>query len=65
MKTYTHLWQYFARFFLEWEIFETTFAGNIKLHILGPVHFSLPECRAVCEIMQKNAVEPDKPQMTI
>jgi len=34
MKTSTHLWQYLAHFFLEWEIFQTKVVEKIKTHVL-------------------------------
>jgi hypothetical protein len=34
MKTYVHLWQYLAEFFLESEMFQTEVLGTIKTHIL-------------------------------
>ena len=34
MKTYVHLWQYLAEFFLESEVFQTKVVGTIKTHIL-------------------------------
>jgi hypothetical protein len=39
-------------------------AEKIKSHILCRIMFSL-ENRAICEIMLKNIVELDRPQMTI
>jgi hypothetical protein len=40
------------------------FAEKIKTHILRSNTF-FPENRAVYEVMWKNMVEPDRPQMTI
>jgi hypothetical protein len=40
MKTYVHLWQYLAEFFLEWEMFQTKFVEKIKTHILHSITFS-------------------------
>jgi hypothetical protein len=45
MKTYVHLVQYLAEFFLEWETFQTKVVEEIKTHILRPINFS--ENRAV------------------
>jgi len=39
-------------------MFETKVVGKIKIH-------DFPENRAVYEIMWKNALEPDRPQVTI
>jgi hypothetical protein len=33
MKTYVHLWQYLAEFFLEWEIFQIKVTEKIKTRI--------------------------------
>jgi hypothetical protein len=44
-------------------MFQTKVVEKIKTHILGPVTFS--EDHAVREIMWKNMVEPDMPQITI
>ena len=33
MKTFPHLWQYLAKFFLEWEMFHTEVVEKIKTHI--------------------------------
>jgi hypothetical protein len=40
MKLFSHLWQYLAEFFLEWEIFQINVVEKIKIHILRPVTFS-------------------------
>ena len=63
MKTFSRLWQYLAKFFLDWEIVQTKVAEKIKTHILCSVTF--PESRVVYEIMSKNMVEPGRPQITI
>jgi hypothetical protein len=34
MKTFSHLWQYLAYFFLEWEMFQIKVADEIKSQIL-------------------------------
>ena len=46
MKTYPHLWQYLAEFFLEWEFFQIKVVEKIKTHILCSVTF-FSENRAV------------------
>jgi hypothetical protein len=38
MKTYVHLWQYLAEFFLEWKMLQRKVVERIKTHIL----FSIP-----------------------
>ena len=43
MKTFSHLWQYLAEFFLEWEMFWKFFFENRPLY----------------EIMSRNVVEPE------
>jgi hypothetical protein len=56
MKTCSHLWQYVAKFFLEWEnVLDKSCRENQKL-------FS--ENVALYEIMSKNVLEPEGPQMT-
>jgi hypothetical protein len=45
-------------------MFPTKFVEKIKTHILFSVTFFAPENRAVYEIMWKNMVEPERPQMT-
>jgi hypothetical protein len=75
MKTYVHL--YLAELFLKCEMFQTKvakkikthifsqfFTFNYKTHILCSITF-FPENRAIYEIMWKNVVEPDSPQITI
>jgi hypothetical protein len=49
MKTYVHLWQYLAEFFLEWEIFQTKFVDKIITNILFSITFFVFENRAVYE----------------
>jgi hypothetical protein len=44
-------------------MFQTKVIEKIKTHILCSITFSAN--RAVCEIMWKSMVEPDRPQMTI
>ena len=39
MKTYVHLWQYLAEFFLEWETFQMKLVEKITTHVLWPVNF--------------------------
>jgi hypothetical protein len=39
MKTYVHLWQYLADFFLEWEVFQTKVVEKIKRHTLSSITF--------------------------
>jgi hypothetical protein len=44
--------------------FSDKIVEKIKTHILCSINF-FPENRALYEIMWKNVVEPDRPQMTI
>jgi hypothetical protein len=45
-------------------MFQTQFAEKLEIHILFSITFFF-ENLAVYEIMQKNAVEPGRPQVTI
>ena len=62
MAIYVHLWC-LAQFFLEWEMFQTEVAE--KKHAIY-VQFPPPwkSCR-LWDNVEKNIVEPDRPQMTI
>ena len=62
MKKFSHLCKYIAKIFLESEIFYAKVVEKIKIHILYSVTFS--ENRVFLEIMPKNVVEPEGPQMT-
>jgi hypothetical protein len=61
MKTFSHLWQYLAKFFLECEMFQTQVVEKIKTHTLFSITFFFENC-AVYEKMAKNMVEPKGPQ---
>ena len=63
INTFSHLWQYFAELFLEWRMFQIRVVEIIKIHILCRIKFF--ENRAVCGIMSKDLMEPERPQMTI
>jgi hypothetical protein len=39
MNTFSHLWQYLVKLFLEWEMFQTKVVEKIKTHILCSVTF--------------------------
>jgi hypothetical protein len=43
MKTYLHLWHHLAKFFLEWEIFQTTGLEIIETHFMFSFFVSLPK----------------------
>ena len=64
MKTNIHLWLYLAQFFLEREMFQMKAVEEIKAHTLCLI-IPPPRNCAVYEIIWKNVVEPDRPQMTI
>jgi len=63
MKTNIHLWLYLGQF-LEWEMFQTKVVEKIKAIILCVIFFP-PINLAVYEIIWKNVVEPDRPQLTV
>ena len=50
-------------FFIEGEIVQTKFVKKVNTHTLCSITFS--ENLAVYEIMQKDTVQPGRPQMTI
>jgi len=59
-----------AEFLLEWETFEAKFCRDkqntrVEYDNFPPPTPLTPENRAVYEIMWKNTVQPDRPQMTI
>jgi len=54
----------FCTLFLEWEVFQTKFEEKMKTHI-SCSYFFFFEIRAIYEIMWKNIIEPNKPQVTI
>ena len=45
MKTFSHIWQYFAKFFLEWQMFRTKVVEKIKTHISFAITFFRKSCR--------------------
>jgi hypothetical protein len=46
-------------------MFQTKFRVNQDTYFIFNTFFFIIESRAVCEIMWKNMVQPDRPQMTI
>ena len=64
MKTNTHFWSYLSQVFLEWEIFHTKSVWKIKTHFIFYIIF-FPENHVAYEIMWKNMVEANRPQMII
>jgi len=53
---------YLAQFFLEWEMLQKNIVEKIKIHCLRSATFFN---YVIYEIMWKNMVEPDRPQMTM
>jgi hypothetical protein len=57
MKTFSHLWQYLAEFFLEWELFQIKVVEKIKIHILCPITFFSPrKSRRLSDNVEKYGV---------
>ena len=52
MQTFSHLWQYLAKLFLERETFEIKVVEKIKIHILCPTTFFRKSCR-LCDNVEK------------
>ena len=44
MNTFSHFWQYLAKFFLEWQMFHIKVAYKIKTHILCSITFFREPC---------------------
>jgi hypothetical protein len=68
MKIDIHIVSHLAQLFLEREIFQTKFVEKIIKHILRSIYtyiYFFFEICALCEIMWKNIVEPERPGMTI
>ena len=67
MKTYVHLWSYLAEYLLERETFQTKVLGKLNNIFYIQYFFppTSPDNRAVYELMWKNMVEMDRPQITI
>ena len=66
MKTYMHFLTYLSQFFPECEMFQIKVVEKIKTCILCSVTFFFFFAnRGIYEIMWKNIVESDRPQMTI
>jgi len=62
MKTNVCFLSYLTQFLLEWEMFQTNFAEEIKTHFVFSEFF---ENFAIYDITWKTTVQPDRPQMTI
>jgi len=65
MKSNIHFSSNLAQYFLEWEMFQIKVLEKIKTPNSYSIIFLFFENRAVYEIMWKNIVEKDRPQMTI
>ena len=63
MKTDGHFLSFLAQFLLELEMLQTKVVEKIKSHILCPITF-FPLKSCCYEIMWKNIVEQDRPQIT-
>ena len=59
MKTYVHLWQYLAEFFLEGKMFEIILQRKSRQQFM--INSFFPENLDVYDIMWKNMVEPGRP----
>ena len=64
IKPNIQFWSYLAQFFLEWEMFQTKGVEKFETHILCSIT-PPPENLAVYEIMWKNMLVTDRPQMAI
>ena len=60
-----YFWSYLAQLFLDWKIFQTKVLEEIKTSHFVFSNFFFFENRAVYEIMWKNILKLDGPQMTI
>ena len=65
MKTNIHFWSYLTQLFLELETFQIKAIDKTKTHIVHSVTLFFFENRAIYEIIRRNNVEPDRPQMTL
>ena len=62
---YRYLLSYLPHLFLEWKIFWPKCVEKIKTHIFCSINSPPPQNRAIYEIMWKNILQPDRPQMPI
>ena len=53
MKTFSHLWQYLAKFLLQLEMFQTQVVEKIKTQVVRSVTF-FSETLAVYELMRRS-----------
>ena len=66
MKTDINFISHLSKFFLELEIFQTKFVEKTRTRILCSLtFFFFSENRAFYDIMWKNMLQPDRPQMTV
>ena len=65
MKTYVHLWWYLPEFFLEWQIVQMKIVEKTKHTFYIQYFFVFSVNHAMYEILWKNMVDSDRPQMTI
>jgi hypothetical protein len=67
MKTFSHLWQYLAEFFLAWEMIQIRHIEKFKSNILFSKTFPPPPPPKTEPFVRlsKSMVEPKRPQMAI
>ena len=63
VKKFSHLWQYLSEFFLEWEMCLIKFVETIETHFMFNNYLSGNS--AAHEVIRKNMVQTERPQMTI
>jgi hypothetical protein len=54
MKSFSHLWQHFAEFYLEWKMFQTIVVYKIKIHILCSVWDNFENFGGASEVADDN-----------
>jgi hypothetical protein len=64
MNTSVYLQTYLAEFFVEWEMLQAKLQRKTQTNILWAI-FSFSKSHTIHEIMYKNMIQPDRPQMTI
>ena len=65
MKTDVHLQLYLAKFSLDWEMFTQSCTVNQNTHFTFNKFSPSPDNLAIYEILRKNILLPDRPQMTM
>jgi hypothetical protein len=59
MKTFSHLRQYLAEFFLEWEMFQMKIAEKMKIHILYSTTLFRKSCHLRDNVQKYAAARED------